>query len=511
MTEILGLLFDYIAFILLITFAVYAFIIFKIHKHTFWIWLGFTFIGVSLASVDCFFTTFGIPSSPILVEVLIPSLLASIFFLIAARKMMATITPSVAAGGKEETMLLRDDIFAVRAYASLTNTFLTTAKPALGAKVVDDTLNRWAEEHPVLFEDSQEEGKINASVVIKNLDRIYEKNKLPTVRKELFPLISNIIKVYSAVTSPERAKIVFEQVFRDYIKLYGEEIYSYGLPFILFKEILEPILMKCGEKTIADVSNKIEGMNESIIKGMEIDKHGKINIEKIYEDLSSLSVEDYINRLIYAFSRVMNICYPIMKANIGDKKVEKTCSGAFEDVLRNHSRFLSRYKISDAVPNGVNVPMMKLLLEPGKIYLKEEEEPVHAFKTFSALIEHGHPGMCITKNYPEDVTNKYSLKKISIIWFTPTKHRDVKCISSEESHRIINVTKDFVANNDDGVIFLDCVPRLIMLTGYADTLSLLNRMVTIIKPSNFRIIVSVNPQTLDESERYSLSKITTKM
>jgi len=87
----------------------------------------------------------------------------------------------------------------------------------------------------------------------------------------------------------------------------------------------------------------------------------------------------------------------------------------------------------------------------------------------------------------------------------------VKCISSEESHRIINVTKDFVANNDDGVIFLDCVPRLIMLTGYADTLSLLNRMVTIIKPSNFRIIVSVNPQTLDESERYSLSKITTKM
>jgi len=108
---------------------------------------------------------------------------------------------------REKIGLLRDDIAAVRVYADIINTFVSFGKPATSAMIVNNTLNKWSEEHPVLFENSAVgNGKMDPCVVTRNLDRLYETNRLSTVLKEFSLLVTRLVDVYGSFTSSECAK-----------------------------------------------------------------------------------------------------------------------------------------------------------------------------------------------------------------------------------------------------------------------------------------------------------------
>lgn len=124
---------------------------------------------------------------------------------------------------REKIGLLRDDIAAVRVYADIINTFVSFGKPATSAMIVHDTLNKWSEEHPVLFENSAvRNNKIDAGVVINNLDRLYEKNRLSPVLKEFSLLILRLVDLYAGFTSSEYAKERLTESYRIVKRQYGD-------------------------------------------------------------------------------------------------------------------------------------------------------------------------------------------------------------------------------------------------------------------------------------------------
>jgi signal transduction histidine kinase len=124
---------------------------------------------------------------------------------------------------REKIGLLRDDIAAVRVYADIINTFVSFGKPATSAMIVNDILNKWSEEHPVLFENSAvRNNKIDAGVVINNLDRLYEKNRLSPVLKEFSLLILRLIDFYAGFTSSEYAKERLTESYRAVKRQYGD-------------------------------------------------------------------------------------------------------------------------------------------------------------------------------------------------------------------------------------------------------------------------------------------------
>ncbi|MCJ7697598.1 MAG: ATP-binding protein, partial [Thermoplasmata archaeon] len=124
---------------------------------------------------------------------------------------------------REKIGLLRDDIAAVRVYADIINTFVSFGKPATSAMIVNDTLNKWSEEHPVLFENSAvRNNKIDAGVVINNLDRLYEKNRLSPVLKEFSLLILRLVDLYAGFTSSEYAKERLTESYRTVKRQYGD-------------------------------------------------------------------------------------------------------------------------------------------------------------------------------------------------------------------------------------------------------------------------------------------------
>jgi len=144
---------------------------------------------------------------------------------IAERTFYSLLHPSsvTATSGKRD-FLLRDDLIATRAYTDLINTFLTATTPALRTEVTNAVLSEWVEEHPVLFEDCQEEegGKINVSVVMKNLDRIYEPGRLQIVLEEFSALTSNLVNMYSMVTSSAHANETLAKSYKAVKKQHGD-------------------------------------------------------------------------------------------------------------------------------------------------------------------------------------------------------------------------------------------------------------------------------------------------
>lgn len=124
---------------------------------------------------------------------------------------------------RKEVSLLRDDMAAVRVYADIINTFLSFGKPAMSAMIIDDTLNKWSEEHPVLFENSPVgNGKIDTGVVVQNLDRVYEKNRLSAVLKEFSVLTIHLVDLYGGFTSSEYAKERLTESYKVIRKKYGD-------------------------------------------------------------------------------------------------------------------------------------------------------------------------------------------------------------------------------------------------------------------------------------------------
>ena len=141
----------------------------------------------------------------------------------------------------QELKLLRDDIACVRVYSDIINRFLYFAKPILGTKVVNDTLIRWSEEHPVLFENclTASDSKIDTNVVIKNLDRVYEKGRLPIILKEFSILVSRFVNLYSGATSSEHAIGIFTENFKVVKKLYSESPILFDILRTMPEGILE--------------------------------------------------------------------------------------------------------------------------------------------------------------------------------------------------------------------------------------------------------------------------------
>ncbi|MDY6958300.1 MAG: PAS domain-containing sensor histidine kinase, partial [Halobacteriota archaeon] len=141
----------------------------------------------------------------------------------------------------EEIELLRDDIVVTGIYSDIINTFLKIVKQLISADLVEDTLNRWTTENPVLFEGCvvREESRIDASLVIKNLDRLCETGRYEVVLRVFSVLINRFIDLYRDITTTEHANELLEQSFRAMKRQYGDSPVIYDILRSLPDGILE--------------------------------------------------------------------------------------------------------------------------------------------------------------------------------------------------------------------------------------------------------------------------------
>lgn len=169
-----------------------------------------------------------------------------------------------------EIPLLRDDTAAATVYSTLTNSFLSKTKHAIGEEIVRDLLDEYFEHNPVLFGGCtpREDGTVDFWPLLGNVERMPKNDRLHMVCRIFCNLISKIILLYSRITSPSLAEKVLRDTYLSVKKQYGDipiffEVLRF-LPEGFLEEEKLTLLNK--EQLEAKVKERTKELEEAVIR-----------------------------------------------------------------------------------------------------------------------------------------------------------------------------------------------------------------------------------------------------
>lgn len=140
----------------------------------------------------------------------------------------------------------------------------------------------------------------------------------------------------------------------------------------------------------------------------------------------------------------------------------------------------------------------KYELELHQSYLALEEKPQKSFERFVNEVEHGAQGLIITRQYPNKIRKRYGLEKTPILWLS-TKPGDNN-INPTNIATLIHVIVNFIQKSENSILLLDAVEYLVTNNDFPTILRAIERLNEVVMQSNSRMIISLDPRTLDVSE-----------
>ncbi len=144
-------------------------------------------------------------------------------------------------------------------------------------------------------------------------------------------------------------------------------------------------------------------------------------------------------------------------------------------------------------------------LGKGHTYLVHEEKPFRSTEIFLDLVTHGFQGLYLTRQNPEEIRQKYALKKTPIIWLTDAKDYE-KRISPTHMMQLGYTVKEFTKKTEDGVILLDGLEYLIIHNDYNSVLKLVHLIQDFVSLSGSILLISVDPAALDDQQLHLLKR-----
>ena len=265
---------------------------------------------------------------------------------------------------------------------------------------------------------------------------------------------------------------------------------------ILFKDVFECLLKECSRRTIGKVRDQVRDLGRRLpfANGVRIGYDGSVALDDVLirETLGGKTHEEATSEVNSAFSKIMDACDPIIRADIGDEKVAATASRAFSSLFKRPEVSTYRPDLVRLVPDGVEIPREYILLEPRRSYLVEERKPVHAFRIFSEAVRYGSNGLCVTTMHPDDAKREYGLGGASVIWLS--KHEGISPASLEFLRDTIT---GFIEKTENTIVILDGLEYLITTNGFDLTMKFLYDLMESVTLNRSRLIVPVSPVALD--------------
>jgi len=274
---------------------------------------------------------------------------------------------------REERRLLKKDLQLLGAHLEMTNVYLSGLGVVSGEKPLQRIIDQCAEEEPVLLDGYKFVfPRLHFESLAKNLNRIHLQEKEQTIFRAFTKIDSEILVSYEKLLSPQRAIDITNNTLRDAVKRHGELLYDYVLPQILFKHLLQPMLMNCKRETVALAKERLGSLvrtgpsamyggvlellaavvsekklktyrkAEPIISALKIDSNGSIDLSNVYRELSPFPPEERTNRTTTAFATVLRTVYPEIERDLGLRQARENFAKLSSHVF---SDFPELYKI----------------------------------------------------------------------------------------------------------------------------------------------------------------------
>ncbi len=149
-------------------------------------------------------------------------------------------------------------------------------------------------------------------------------------------------------------------------------------------------------------------------------------------------------------------------------------------------------------PSAKTFDPSKYPLEAGFCYLIEEDKPDKSYKIFKRKVDEGHPGLCITREFPEKVKKKHGLENVPIFWLSNTEAKNA--FKPVELGKLLYHIEKFLEKNENSIVMLSGLEYLITQNNYSSVLKLIQLLNEQIALRQSVLIVPVSPLALDKKD-----------
>jgi PAS domain S-box-containing protein len=145
-------------------------------------------------------------------------------------------------------------------------------------------------------------------------------------------------------------------------------------------------------------------------------------------------------------------------------------------------------------------------LEPGYIYMLLSTETETSFRIFQDLVQHGAPGLCLSRILPDTIRKVYSLEKTPILWLTTNKVPNQHCITPSNIVDMSSAIINFLDKSNDGIVLFDGLEYLISQNNFRSILNLIQLLNDKIMLNRGKIILPLDPDIIDPKELHQILK-----
>ncbi|MFP4170030.1 MAG: DUF835 domain-containing protein [Methanomassiliicoccales archaeon] len=138
-------------------------------------------------------------------------------------------------------------------------------------------------------------------------------------------------------------------------------------------------------------------------------------------------------------------------------------------------------------------------LETGYSYLIEDDDPHPAFRLFEDYITHGRAGMCISREYPEKLKEKFDLGNASMLWLS--YDRDIGYVREPTNIPLIySEVKSFLDAEEDRIVLISGLEYMISQSTFIKVLKFVQLLNENVAVRDSLLLLPISPETLDDKE-----------
>lgn len=155
--------------------------------------------------------------------------------------------------------------------------------------------------------------------------------------------------------------------------------------------------------------------------------------------------------------------------------------------------------------NAAPVTSSAYRFEPGMIYLFDKKKRPDYMEIFADQVKHNIQGLCITRQNPKKIREKYGLEKTPIIWLNSGEGVTGESVIKPDNMTGLAATiYKFMSEAKDGLILLDGMEYLMMRSSYETLLKFIHYLNDRIMMSNSRVVFCIDTRTIDERQMHIL-------
>lgn len=279
-----------------------------------------------------------------------------------------------------------------------------------------------------------------------------------------------------------------DQRARHMLYRYGQRcgralVESFGLSIeslMEIKSVIEPIWMEAGLSRI-----KVDSIQESEMV---------VNLEESVEAREGKTCD-------FARGYLSGIVSQLVGKRFEVDEVECASQGYMACVMQ-------AYEVLDVLKPGKvreAEDVRKFSLEVGYSYVIKEEIPDQSYDIFIDAAKHNVPSLCVTREYPEKIKDRYDLKSVPFLWLSMDQEKPYTRDPTNLALLYSDV-KTFISDNKSCMVLLSGLEYLISQNDFPKVLKLLQHLNDKIAVTDSVMLVPVSPLTLPESQLKLLEK-----